>query len=1211
MKYNLCKGLFLLMAILCVGWVQAQTTNTIYVSLDGTGSGTSTDNPTTLSSAISSATDGTTIQLAAGEYTLASTLTLTDKSLSFVGADKSTTTINGNIELSASTEDLSLSMSNLTFIGTNNASAHGIIGLIGSGTGKNKLTLTNCAIQAGPGVTSQTGSVGVRMESIGAELNMTDTDIDVSYYAIGVRNQSQKVTIDGGTLIAWAAIMTSAGGLSTSDGTLASTGTTMTVMNANLTSRTYQVGKSNSYGAVVFQEKYNGVKANFTNCTITAVQGLNPVLNAEQAAALDMRSYGNTITFSGCTLKSEGALNYCDLGNGSYANAAVIRLGWHGTSDKPSSDMSTPTDNTITFTDNCSLQGKEDQALVYSYRVGANKAHDKLTINGTTYDAASGLICYAGLKDVANGIIDRSPNIQSRIDNAVAGEKIVLAAGEYALSSPLVIDKAITLEGADSTQTIIKGNWKIAAKKTAKVVFNNLTLTESETATAATSTPMIAIASSDVELALNHVLVKPIAPGNGDRRGCIYLDGSNITTSKVSLFNTTLLLSQNSQIGLEVLNGAFCDFSMDCSKITAVAESETLSGLRGMLIKAAPNSKYSITNSEVSVGNNFHYAIWCQWPDQTFTIENSAIYGWAAIYFQGAWYKENEANGADRMSLTATNSTFTGVGKAGPSNGFGVIVFEATENSSATFTNCTISNRIEEVGSTNYGFIPPFVFQSGGANTVAGGRVIKDSKNCVVTLNNCIVENMAETTTPYMVDYNNNTVFDSSDDTEGDYSRLNGYMDNKCRIVADDATKFLGQNKQESIVIRSAAGDTLRNAAISLPYALADANTYEGLYVLKPISYHNDKIYASNLSVAAAVNQLNVTGAVPTQYTLLPSLTIYCQDGVMLTEKNAAVAYSQTNPDYRVYVLTQGETAFTIKDVTQDIVITDERKATAGYANRNVLVQEGGALTIDANLSLKSVTLNEGGQIILANKAKLTANKLRTPVTLSDTQWKAFGFPVTSQFVDSQGTVINTLSDKDADSGIWAAGLANYGTLQFTYITDVKTGYGLLAATPGDYYVESQSQVVDLAAQAEPEVPAEGTFKLYSNPNLSNLELVNNKAIYTLDAAKNQFIRYEQTENYVLQPFETVLLTDSETFQTLRSVGIGEGGATANEWIAKEGYYLTTERGAIVVHTAEPMELYVVTVSGAVVYRGTVTDGERIVVPTGFYAVNGQIVRVK
>ena len=34
MKYNLRKGLFLLMAIFCVGWVQAQT-NTIYVSPSG------------------------------------------------------------------------------------------------------------------------------------------------------------------------------------------------------------------------------------------------------------------------------------------------------------------------------------------------------------------------------------------------------------------------------------------------------------------------------------------------------------------------------------------------------------------------------------------------------------------------------------------------------------------------------------------------------------------------------------------------------------------------------------------------------------------------------------------------------------------------------------------------------------------------------------------------------------------------------------------------------------------------------------------------------------------------------------------------------------------------------------------------------------------------------------------------------------------------
>ena len=86
MKYNLRKGLFLLMAILCVGWVQAQT-NTIYVSPSGTDSNAGTqENPKSLTSAVSTATDGTTIQLSAGTYELASQLVI-DKAITLVGED--------------------------------------------------------------------------------------------------------------------------------------------------------------------------------------------------------------------------------------------------------------------------------------------------------------------------------------------------------------------------------------------------------------------------------------------------------------------------------------------------------------------------------------------------------------------------------------------------------------------------------------------------------------------------------------------------------------------------------------------------------------------------------------------------------------------------------------------------------------------------------------------------------------------------------------------------------------------------------------------------------------------------------------------------------------------------------------------------------------------------------------------------------------------
>ena len=57
-----------------------------------------------------------------------------------------------------------------------------------TGTGKDIVKLTNCKLDGGA-VTAQTAAVGVRMESVGAELSLTNTDIDVNYYGIGLRNK--------------------------------------------------------------------------------------------------------------------------------------------------------------------------------------------------------------------------------------------------------------------------------------------------------------------------------------------------------------------------------------------------------------------------------------------------------------------------------------------------------------------------------------------------------------------------------------------------------------------------------------------------------------------------------------------------------------------------------------------------------------------------------------------------------------------------------------------------------------------------------------------------------------------------------------------------------------------------------------------------------------------------------------------------------------
>jgi len=41
------------------------------------------------------------------------------------------------------------------------------------------------------------------------------------------------------------------------------------------------------------------------------------------------------------------------------------------------------------------------------------------------------------------------------------------------------------------------------------------------------------------------------------------------------------------------------------------------------------------------------------------------------------------------------------------------------------------------------------------------------------------------------------------------------------------------------------------------------------------------------------------------------------------------------------------------------------------------------------------------------------------------------------------------------------------------------------------------------------------------------------------------------------------------------------------------------------------MDVVIIGMNGKVAYRSEVTDGQRIMVPSGIYAVNGQLVRVK
>lgn len=392
-----------------------------------------------------------------GTFELPQTFTL-DKSLTIEGAGKDKTTIKGHIEVNPKQgETATLTAKGLTLEGNNNNFGHGIIGITGNGTGK--VGLTDCKISGGA-LKGQTAAVGVRMESAGAELTMKNTDINVYYYGLGLREKNQKVTINGGSITGRAAIMTSAGNLG---GYLDPTGTSITATGTTFIGKTIAQGEGESYGTIVLQEKYNGVKGEFTNCAIETVPGIDNGKNAEkQMSALCVRSYGNTLNFSGGKLSATYAENNI-AGINSKIHASVIQLGWHD-ADFKGDDVSTPSQNTIALR-NCELKAKEgEKYLVTTFRRDINQQYDALTINGTAYSVNAGNVLKLYQVDKNGKFVDDNgkevslatslASLKSIIASASDGSTIHLSGDITGITEndlPIEIKKAITLEGNDYT----------------------------------------------------------------------------------------------------------------------------------------------------------------------------------------------------------------------------------------------------------------------------------------------------------------------------------------------------------------------------------------------------------------------------------------------------------------------------------------------------------------------------------------------------------------------------------------------------------------------------------------------------------------------------------------------------------------------------------------------------------------------------------------
>ncbi|WP_455623316.1 hypothetical protein [Parabacteroides sp.] len=446
-----------------------------------------------------------------------------------------------------------------------------------------------------------------------------------------------------------------------------------------------------------------------------------------------------------------------------------------------------------------------------------------------------------------------------------------------------------------------------------------------------------------------------------------------------------------------------------------------------------------------------------------------------------------------------------------------------------------------------------------------------------------------------------------------------GYGDRNTVTVEGDEVQFHDQYGKPCIIINKSDG-SFRNAAVSVVTAVDFGELISNEYWHVRVAHAGDMIMIPDTTIAEALSSLNAAkyeffncpAAATKQWEpyIIPDGVVFnCKDGCLVTEENAAKAYAIADPLKRVYWLKQGTESFSTEECSAAIDIKQDTTWATSFADRNVKINKGATLTITAPMALATVTMEEGAQLeSTVTEGTVTAKSLSYAPALSGDKWQALGVPFTDLEVkDSKGTSVSAPSAQSADNGIWFARLKDNKTPEFV-VDETAFGMAGLWAANGDTYTISSKGAFEFKTLEEPTAPTEtGTFLMCSNSNTSTITLKQSAYILTADGTS-----FEQEANPEIKPFQSFVLTDAKTLSTLRSLRIGDGVVTGNQTIEPvDGYYVTTDRGAIVIHTPEPMDVVIIGMNGKVAYRGEATDGQRIMVPSGIYAVNGQLVRVK
>lgn len=261
------------------------------------------------------------------------------------------------------------------------------------------------------------------------------------------------------------------------------------------------------------------------------------------------------------------------------------------------------------------------------------------------------------------------------------GQTINLSAGDFELSSPLVINKAITIEGQDTTQTTIKGVFDINAEGES-IAFKNITLS----AATATGRGVVDIKSSNTTVSFENSKVVIEKSGSADSgAGCCFgvVSQLYVDENTINFDQSRMVMTGKFQRALAFRNGAGHTINFTNSKLEGPASGDGANQYT-IGICAWPGGTectepvtYNISNSLIDI---CYYAVFAYNNDNiplNINIDKSSITAWSALYLRG----DGVQDGSFTQTVNITESQLCGRSFFnGQSDGFAAVVLEVSPN---------------------------------------------------------------------------------------------------------------------------------------------------------------------------------------------------------------------------------------------------------------------------------------------------------------------------------------------------------------------------------------------------------------------------------------------------------------------------------------------------------------------------------------------------